>query len=272
MEKIRPMAHAWTFYPAQPQVLAEMLFAFYTEIDKYIDFEKYKLLTDIRAIFVPHAWYIYSGIIAVSGYKVFQLNNNIKRLILIWPAHYEAVNGWMLSSFDKYLSPLWSIDIDRELQSYILSQDKNAFVVYDQAHLPEHSLEVQLPFIQTFLNIKSIVPILFGIEPDIRLLSKVLFDILSKHNDVGVLVSTDLSHYLRYDEAINVDTQTLEKFMKGDDTIGPYEACGYAWLNVLINLYKLLNYNPDVIMYANSGDTSGVKDQVVGYATGMIWK
>jgi len=270
MEKIRPMAHAWTFYPANPHSLTEMLFSFYNEIDKYVDFSKYKSWKEIRWVFVPHAWYIYSWLIATAWYKVFQLAQDIDTLVMIWPAHYDAVQWWMVSSFDARQSPLGLIPVDKDLQNQIVELWGGVVTIYDKAHLPEHSLEVQIPFIQTFLKVKKIVPILAWIEPDILSMAQILDKIVTSYPNVWVLISTDLSHYLPYEEAVKIDTMTLSKFLEWITDIWPYEACGYAGLNVLIEFSKIRNYHRDVIIYANSGDTAWMKDQVVWYASWVV--
>ncbi len=274
MKKIRYPSHAWTFYPANPNILIELLMWFYSEIDNYIDFNKYKELPDSRYIFVPHAGYIYSGIIATAWYKVFQINNleQIDTLIIIWPAHYDAIKWWMFSDFDAFATPIWLIEVNKELQNYILENNKEYFSIYNHAHIPEHSLEVQIPLIQTFLKVKKIVPILAGLDVNIENVSDFFVKLLRENKNIWLIISTDLSHYLSYDEAVKIDSITLSKIVSGDVSIWPYEACGYAWLNLLIEISKKLNYKRDIILYANSGDTSWMKDKVVWYSSWVVYK
>ena len=273
MKNIRQPAHAWTFYPANPHLLLEMLMWFYSEIDKYINFSLFENLADNRYVFVPHAWYIYSWIIATAWYKVFQMNNleTVDTLIIIWPAHYDAIDWWMLADFDWFATPFGIVEIDKKLQNLILEKLPNYFSIYNPAHIPEHSLEVQLPFIQTFLKVKKIVPILAWIQPNIDIVAKFFSNLFKENRNIWLIISTDLSHYLSYEDAIKVDNLTLEKFLKGQSNIWPYEACGYSWLNLLIEISKNLNYKRDVIIYANSGDTSWMKDKVVGYASWLVY-
>ncbi len=270
MKNIRKSVHDGTFYPANPHVLSEMLMSFYVEIDNYVDFEKYKKYFNKKFLISPHAGYIYSWIIATAWYKVLQMEENIDTFVVIWPAHYVGFEWWWLCNFDWFQTPLWILDIDKKLQEKIFEMYPEIFTFTDQAHIPEHSIEVQIPMIQTFLKVKKFIPILGWIDPDIDKMGEILANLVKKYPNLWVIISSDLSHYLPYEIAVKVDNVTIQNIISGNANIRPEQACWYAGINAFIQATNNLNRSRDMVMYANSGDTSWIKDSVVGY-TSIIW-
>lgn len=266
---IRYPKHAWTFYPSHPQVLHEMIMSFIVEINE--NFNVKDSIKDIdlnRAVISPHAWYIYSWLVAASSYNILRLNNNIKRLIVIWPAHYVAVKGRVLSSYDWFETPLWVLPIDKDLMNILVNKNQDIFTYSNEAHEPEHSIEVQIPFIQTVLNVNWFVPILWGIDADWIELGEILKEIVLEYDDVWIIISSDLSHYLPYDIANKVDLETINAIIKWDaEFVTPERACGWLGIRSYIHMTKLLNVKRVSVLYMNSWDTAGDKSAVVWYAS-----
>lgn len=207
----------------------------------------------LRGIIVPHAGYIYSGPVAAYGYKLLQ-DIELKRIILIGPSHYAMFPGMVESGYSSWGTPLG------ETETFSIQLPS-----YAPAHEPEHSLEVQLPFLQHVLEGKKfqICPILTGeISP------KEGAAVLEKVKDAFFVVSSDLSHYLPYDTAVTRDrlSVSLIEALDVDGFVKNGDACGKTGIAIIMALAKKKGWKIVKLHYANSGDTAGPKDGVVGYA------
>ncbi|MCS7197930.1 MAG: AmmeMemoRadiSam system protein B [Candidatus Bipolaricaulota bacterium] len=264
MERIRTAAVAGSFYPASSERLRKTVETLLAQA------QPKTLEGKLRGLIVPHAGYIYSGPIAATGYKLLQdlSSSPLKeggqemRSLLLGPAHYVYFVGAATLDCDAWQTPLGLIQSARDLIARALEcgdlQNNPA------AHVPEHSLEVQLPFVQTVLPNCEIFPILTG-ECDYRELARTLSPYI---DDIDlVIVSSDLSHYYPYEEALKRDAlahRAIEHF-DFDLMEDRVEACGKTAILTLMRIAKERGWKAKLLNYRNSGDTAGDKFRVVGY-------
>ncbi|MDH5357014.1 MAG: AmmeMemoRadiSam system protein B [Gammaproteobacteria bacterium] len=257
METIRPPAVAGLFYPARPDELNNLIEQ---------DLKQATLnseLPDPKVLIVPHAGYIYSGPIAANAYIYLQkLRHRIQRVIIIGPSHRVGFNGVALSDADFFDTPLGRIPIDKTAQK-TLSEIMGVHIL-NEAHAAEHSLEVQLPFLQRLLDEFTIVPIVAGnASPD--LVSEVI-ETLWGGSETLIVISSDLSHYHDYQTAQQLDTQTSQAIINLDvNAIHSHNACGCVGIRGLLDFAQHHPLNRAIVDLRNSGDTAGSKDSVVGY-------
>jgi MEMO1 family protein len=214
------------------------------------------------AIVVPHAGYVYSGPVAASAYlRVQPARTTIRRVLLLGPSHRVPLSGLALSSADAWVTPLGEVPLDTAVTSAL---GAFPFVgVSDVAHAPEHSLEVQVPFLQTVLADFSLVPMVVG-DASADEVAAVIEALWSP--DTLVVVSTDLSHYHRYADAARLDARTAAAIaaLRPDD-IRPDDACGARPLRGLLTTAERRHLSIEQLDLRNSGDTAGDKERVVGY-------
>lgn len=264
---IRAPAVAGSFYPNNAGQLSAML-------DDYLDIVAGELNArqpdSPKAIIAPHAGYIYSGPVAGSIYSLIkQADKQITRVVLSGPAHRVYVKGVALLSNTHFATPLGNVSIDTETVNK-LTHYPNVQIL-DEAHRQEHSLEVQVPFLQKVLPDFNLIPLLVGdAEPD--QVAEVL-DELWGGDETLIVISSDLSHYLDYDAAGRIDHDTTRLIEKLDyKNIGPEQACGCAPMRGLLKLAKHKQLEIKTIDLRNSGDTAGTKDRVVGYGAYALFK
>jgi len=232
------------------------------------------------AIVVPHAGYAYSGIVAAEAYKTIQ-NKKIKTVILLGVAHHLFFKGVSVGDYTQYKTPLGTIDVDRDFNKELLSSEYH-FEFVKQAHAPEHSIEVQLPFLQQLLEPGfKIVPLLYGHldENVIQETVKILTGLIKDRKDVLIVCSTDLSHDHPYDEANKMD-DLVASYFKTLDYQGllaatknkEIEACGISGLLTLIQIaHNLKRTKSKVLKLTNSGEVVGdITSRIVGYMSGII--
>jgi len=252
---IRPMQFAGSFYPSSSLELESMIEAFLKNATPQKPDGK------IQAIISPHAGYIYSGLVAAYGYKLLQ-NNQYKEVILLGPSHQVPCQGLAICDFNEWETPLGNVPVSKNNESIL----KYKMVqLLNKAHIAEHSIEVQLPFLQTVLKKFSILPITTGsIEKH-----KEVAETLNKYSKdtTFIIVSSDLSHYLPYDDAQRIDNKTTESILDGELDISHDRACGADGILILMHLAKMNNWKATLLDYRNSGDTAGDKQAVVGYAS-----
>jgi AmmeMemoRadiSam system protein B len=241
MMEVRDAAVAGSFYPAAADELERL-------IDEYLENADPEPSDNLKGIIVPHAGYTYSGAVAAYGYKLL---GKQKKVLALGPSHYAMFPGLAESGMSKWQTPFGKAN------TYSIG-----LTPYPAAHRPEHSLEVQVPFLQKVLKEFEFDPILTGeITPSEGA------DILEKHDDF-LLVSSDLSHYMPYDDAVEKDRKTLSLIEKNDlDAFAADgDACGRMGISIAMELAKRKGWKFRILKYANSGDTAGPKDNVVGYA------
>jgi AmmeMemoRadiSam system protein B len=257
---IRPEAVAGMFYPSQPAVLQEMVHSFIEQA------RLPELPSPPRALIVPHAGYIYSGPIAGYGYRALrELPPGSYTVLLLGPAHRAAVWGVAVGAFTAFRTPLGQVPVSQELVEQLLRQGK-PFIRDLQAHLPEHSLEVQLPFLQSVMGDSvRLVPLLFG-EVDPELVAAALTPLVQEDPSLLLVISSDLSHYYPYEVARKMDTALLSAVERGAaEEVAKGEACGMLPILTLMAIARQLGWRAHILDYRNSGDTAGDRARVVGY-------
>jgi AmmeMemoRadiSam system protein B len=277
MEKIRYPIVAGKFYPEDKEDLEDMIDEFLMQA------EIQEIEGKIFGILVPHAGYVFSGPVAAYSYKAIY-NKNFKRVILIGDSHYEYFDSVSIWEKGKWITPLGEVEVEEDLAKEILDYSKR-FVIRDSAHLFEHSLEVQLPFLQKVSKDFKILPIIFGSEDkDWKILGEAILKILE--DDILIVASSDLSHYPPYDIANIVDKETIKGILtcnpeKFSEKIKELEknynvdtfACAQDSIKTILEISKNLKAKAKLLKYQNSGDTKyGDKFQVVGYSAIVFYK
>jgi len=283
MDEVRKPAVAGLFYPEDSVNLKRIISNFISSVpDEVIDYFKKNSINDIFSIIVPHAGYVYSGLAAAYGFSLIK-KKKYDTVILIGPSHYTYFEGFALPYYKSFLTPLGEIEIDSELSHLIMEKGKGTFDYSKNAHLREHSLEVELPFLQFVLegNFK-ILPILMG-EQTIKFAqdgAEILTGVLSSYEKSYVIVvSSDLSHYHNSRIAEEMDRKCINviKEMNARKLIdmalsGEIEACGAGPIaTMLILAVKMNKENAKELIYTHSGYTSNDYDRVVGYTSIAIW-
>jgi hypothetical protein len=250
-------AVAGLFYPFEASELAQMVRGFLQEpvAQDAVGSAPAKMLI------VPHAGYIYSGAVAGTAYAHVQNANRIRRVVLLGPSHRVALRGIAAPSVDAFVTPLGNIAIDRDLRAAIA--DMPGVLIHDSPHAQEHSLEVQLPFLQALLQDFTLLPLVVGdASPD--LVAAVLEKVWGGAETL-VVISSDLSHYLPYSTARKIDAATSALIEARSTAIQPEQACGAHPLNGALLLAQKKGLQVRCVKLANSGDTAGTRDRVVGY-------
>ncbi|MDO9106879.1 MAG: AmmeMemoRadiSam system protein B [Methylovulum sp.] len=253
-------AVAGAFYPAKPAQLHAMIGHYLHDADSGGKVPK--------AIIAPHAGYVYSGPIAASAYaRLTKAHDLITRVVLIGPSHHVAFRGLAVSRAQWFTTPLGSIPVD---QAAVQSIAGLAFVAYiEEAHTYEHSLEVQLPFLQETLDSFSIVPIVAG-DASPEQVGEVLAALWGG-DETLIVISSDLSHYHDYATACRLDRATSSAIETLHYEKLDYEsACGRVPVSGLLKVAQEKSLTVKNIDLRNSGDTAGDKNKVVGYGAYVI--
>jgi len=255
---VRPAAVANLFYPGDVRELR-------TCITEALSFARSHLPADLpvpKAIIVPHAGYIYSGPTAAFAYAALQASE-ISRVVLLGPAHRVAFYGMALSGAEAFATPLGVVRLDAAARQAAL--DLPEVAVNDAAHAQEHSLEVQLPFLQTVLDDFSLLPICIG-SVHAECVTGLLEQLWGDAHTL-LVISSDLSHYLSYTEANALDQQSVDTVLQMRAPLNYEQACGATGINALLPLARRFGLTPKLLDYRNSGDTAGDRERVVGYAS-----
>ena len=255
MPTVRSPAVAGTFYPDDNRQLKKMISCLLAACRSHTPPPK--------ALIVPHAGYIYSGPIAASAYaRVANGRDKISRVVLLGPSHRVPFHGLAASSAQLFTTPLGSVPVDIEALAAIKHLPQ--VQILDQAHQWEHSLEVNIPFLQMVLADFKLVPLVVG-EASAVEVSEVL-EILWGGPETLVVVSSDLSHYHDYETARRLDRSTSDAIVQFRPQDIHYEqACGRNPILGLLTAAQHHAMHAEVIDLRNSGDTAGPRDQVVGY-------
>lgn len=210
----------------------------------------------------PHAGYIYSGPVAASAFAaVAASGRGFSRVLLIGPPHYVPVRGIAAPSAKSFATPLGEVAVDADAVAALA--DAGSVVVDDKPHAPEHSLEVELPFLQTVLGDFTLIPLLVG-DASPQEVAGVIDAALDSRT--LLVVSTDLSHYLDDASAKERDRASAAAIEQLDyETLGPYDACGFAALNGALCAGRERRWKVKRLDLRNSGETSGDRSRVVGY-------
>ncbi len=260
MRIVRQPAVAGRFYPGRAPELERSL-------DELLDGARRETSTPTsapKALIVPHAGYLYSGPTAARGYVLLEpARDAIERVVLLGPAHYVALTGLALPEADAFATPLGEVRIDPRAAE--LLDGLPQVIGYGEAHAPEHSLEVQLPFIQRILGGVEVLPVLVG-DATPEQVAEVI-EACWGGPETLVLISSDLSHYLPYDVARERDTATVRHILDCDWPLPDRSACGARAVNGLLVVALVRGLRPQLVDCRNSGDTAGDRARVVGYAS-----
>ena len=258
MATVRRAAVAGAFYPGDPRQLAaevEDLLGGVEQLEPRFGYPK--------ALVVPHAGYIYSGPVAAAAFdQLAAARGIVKRVVLLGPVHRVPVRGLALPGADVFETPLGRIPVDARAAEMIA--DLSQVVRSEAAHAMEHSLEVQLPFLQKILRGFALLPLAVG-SASVDEVAEVI-ERLWGGPETLIVVSTDLSHYHVYDEARRIDGATLVRIASFATDLDHEEACGATPLNGMLNVAKKKRLAISLVAACNSGDTAGGRGRVVGYS------
>lgn len=260
----REPAVAGTFYPADADVLQQTVSGLLEKAGA-----KDKPPASIKAMIVPHAGYIYSGELAAQAYASLQsVREKIKTVVLLGPAHKVYFPGIAAPAADEFKTPLGTIPIDTNTIERVL--EKFPFVQrLPQPHRDEHSLEVQLPFLQELLEDFSLIPLVVGdSRPD--QVDKIIGYLWGDETTL-IVISTDLSHFHDYDTAQSMDGQTASAIesLQPQGLNGDY-ACGFLPVSGMLLAARRRQMWPERVGLCNSGDTTGERSRVVGYGAWLF--
>lgn len=268
---IRPPAVAGAFYPASSRTLQR-------DVDDLLEkAAPTKTAGSVIGLVSPHAGYVYSGLTAAHAYKVLK-GRTFDAVIVVGPSHQEYFQGISIYPGASYRTPLGTVPIHEGLRSKLVQENKR-IVLLEAGHRGEHSVEVQLPFLQRVLGEFSFVPVVMGdqtLELCENLAEAIAFAVSGL--DVLLVASSDLSHYHPYAEAVLLDSRVIElvELFEPSELMEKLnhrelEACGGGPIvAVMLAAQKLGAGNARVLHYCNSGDITGEKDAVVGYLSAIF--
>lgn len=256
MHSIRMPAVAGTFYPDDPAALKTQLDAFHPSVPGLSSHAP-------KAVIAPHAGYIYSGPIASSVYAHLAVGrDSIRQVILLGPAHRVAFNGLAVSTAEYFRTPLGDVPIDTTCRDQLCAL--GLVQLRDDVHVLEHSLEVQLPFLQTTLRDFTLLPIVVGSAAS-ETVAQVIEQLWDGDQTVFV-ISSDLSHYHDYATAQRLDATTAAAIERlQEQSINHNAACGAVPIRGLLRAARSHQLRARTVDLRNSGDTAGEKSRVVGY-------
>ncbi|WNC70773.1 AmmeMemoRadiSam system protein B [Thalassotalea psychrophila] len=256
---IREPAVAGSFYCDDPIDLADSVMQC---IGEFVDAGVHA-----KALIVPHAGYIYSGPVAGAAYRLLANScNDIDRVVILGPCHRIALQGLAVASYEAFSTPLGDISVDIPACQNLV--DKGLVQYSNEAHQFEHSLEVQLPFLQGCLAKFTILPIVVG--------ACSIDDVYTVINALNVegtlfLISTDMSHFHTYQQANAIDNFNIVRMLNFDTDLTGEDACGSNVLNGFFKFCDHAKWKIRMVKYENSGDTAGDKEKVVGYASFIVY-
>lgn len=254
---VRPAAVAGRFYPADAETLAEVVDSCLRHAAARPD-----AAAPPKMLLVPHAGYEYSGAIAASAYALLApWRDRIRRVVLLGPTHRVAVHGLAAPGAAAFDTPLGRVRIDRPALDQLSGLAQVG--ISDAAHAQEHSLEVQLPFLQRLLGEFTLVPLAVG-----RAAPAEVAEVLERlwgGDETLVVISSDLSHYLPYGRAQATDRATIDRVLRLDPGLDSHQACGATPLAGALIVARRHGLVARLLDLRNSGDTAGDRLRVVGY-------
>ncbi len=252
----RPPAVAGTFYPASADTLSAQISTCFAQAASSRRYAP-------KAIVAPHAGYVYSGPVAATAYQqLHELRETVDQVVLLGPSHRVAFQGIAACSWEAYLTPLGPVPLDLQCTGRLL--ESGLVTEFDQAHAQEHSLEVQLPFLQQVLEDFRLLPLVVG-DADPQQVADVIEAIWDGPQTL-IVISSDLSHYHPYQEARVMDHETSAAIERLDyRSIDYQQACGRAPLAGMLLAARHHRLQARTLDLRNSGDTAGDRQRVVGY-------
>jgi AmmeMemoRadiSam system protein B len=256
MATVRPPAVAGAFYPREAgelrSTVEELLSGPATDGGRPVP----------KAVIAPHAGYVYSGPIAGSAFRTLAAAAEpIRRVVLIGPAHYVPIRGLALPGHEHFATPLGEVRVEPEGAQAALRLPQVRVV--PEAHAREHSLEVELPFLQALLGDFDLIPLVAG-DADGGEVAEVLERLWGGPETV-IVISSDLSHYLPYEAARRADRGTADEILALGGPLHSRQACGAVPINGLLEAARRRGLVPELLDLRNSADTAGDPSRVVGY-------
>jgi AmmeMemoRadiSam system protein B/AmmeMemoRadiSam system protein A len=258
MSTIRPAAVAGAFYPGDTTTLTRQVDDLLAAVARSPSDEGWP-----KALIVPHAGYIYSGPVAGHAYRELEkARSKVRRVVLLGPVHRVPVRGLALPGVDAFETPLGRVPVDADAMKALSGLPQ--VTTSRAAHAHEHSLEVQLPFLQRVLEHFAVVPLAVGAATKEEVAQTL--ERIWGGPETLIVLSTDLSHYHPYEEARRIDGATLERIAALKTDIVHDEACGATPLNGLLLAARRRGMRVRLLAACNSGDTAGDREGVVGYS------
>ncbi len=265
---------AGQFYPADKNELSKA-------IDSYLS--PYKVIEgegQLIALIAPHAGYEFSG--PVAGYAFKQLTNkNYDTVIIVGPSHYMQFDGISVIPSGEYATPLGKVKIDEEMAKSLMAYSSKITYV-KEAWEKEHSVEVEIPYLQKTLRNFKIVPVIMGYQSleNASVLSEAILRSIDSKKKVLLIASSDMSHYHTSEVASSMDALAIDAISNGDINLlisrlaaGQCEMCGYGpVISVMMTADQLGANSYEILKYADTGDVTGDKSRVVGYMSAAIYK
>ena len=256
-ENIRKAAFAGSWYPDDPVELSEQVTSFLDNVD-YLDL-------NVKAVIVPHAGYMFSGQTAAYSFK--QINKSTRKVIILGTAHRYPLKGACAIDYDFYDSPLGKVKVSGDVLK--LLEEENVYSI-PEADTEEHSIEIEIPFLQKVLSDFEIIPVIVG-QVDHFKFSELLEKYLS--DDSVVVASVDLSHFHKYNDAVYIDSHSIECIKELNSTgIRKAEIDSPYAVAALLELAKRKNWKSRLLDYKNSGDIISDRSSVVGYSSIVFYE
>lgn len=274
MREIREPAVAGSWYPGRPEVLSR-------DVRGYLEKAKGERVEgEIVALISPHAGYVYSGQVAAHAYKMVE-GRSFDSVVVVAPSHYVSFRGVSLYDRGGYRTPLGVVPVDMELSRKMIEKGRGIQFL-PEAHAKEHSLEIQLPFLQIALGSFKLVPVVMEPQWSWESCQNLALTMAeaARGKKVLLVASSDLSHFHPQGEAVGLDRVVLnhiDRFdaegLSRDLKDGRCEACGGGPMVSVMLAAKALGANRGkVLKYLNSGDVTGDRSGVVGYAAGVFYR
>jgi len=258
--KVREAAVAGMFYPAGTRQLQHA-------VDALLEAAPDAVGPAPKALILPHAGYGYSGMVAATACKLLRASRKeIERVVLFGPAHRVYLEGMAVPDTDAFATPLGTVPLDRPTIDALAALP--GVCVSDAAHRDEHSLEVQLPLLQSVLEDFVLVPVVVGRAAPAHVAA--VIDAVWGGPETLIIISSDLSHYLGYEQARQVDAATCKAILSKSSQLNGEQACGAYAINGLMQARHSQTLAVENVALCNSGDTAGDKDRVVGYGAFIL--
>ena len=264
MSRVRPPAVAGLFYPLDPAALRDAVCAYIDACEPPAG-----TLRRPKALIVPHAGYSYSGPVAGCAYRLLRDSRaKIRHVVLLGPSHRVPMRGLAVPSVDSFGTPLGPVPLDAHNRQRL--RELGLVGISDAPHAAEHSLEVQLPFLQVVLDEFDILPIAIGLAPPDQVARAL--DAAWNGTDTLIVVSSDLSHYHTSEEARHLDAEATQAILERRSDLPDEQACGARAINGLMQIAHRRNLAVEVLDQRNSGDTAGDRSRVVGYGSYAVYE
>ena len=258
--RVRPPAVAGLFYPDDPAELTELL----NELLR----GDARPPPGLKALIAPHAGYVYSGPVAAAVFRLLRAEaGRVRRVVLLGPSHRIPFRGLAVPTASAFATPLGELPIDARARDAVLRLPQ--MHATDAPHAEEHSLEVELPFLQALLGSFEFLPIVAGDAKPAEVAEAL--DTVWGGAETLVVVSTDLSHYHDYETARILDRATNEAILAFTERLGGEQACGCVGLNGFLRTARARALRIELKDLRNSGDTAGDRAHVVGYGAWAVF-